>query len=400
MERRSAAAPAWAWDTYRLLQLAVLTLARLFINSCLRMIYPFAPALARGLGVPLETIYALVSLRNMTGLLGPLFTPLSERFGRRPVMAVGMVVFALSLLLVAQVSTVWALAAALIISGLIKVIYDPAMQSYLGDSVPYQQRGKALAVTEFSWAGAFLLGAPTVGWLIQRGGWQAPFFWLAVGGLIAAVLIWRVLPPAQHGERRLVKLSHTWQVLRQNRVIWAAVLFVVLEMAANEIFFIVYGDWMEDSFGLTLTGLGLATTVIGVAELSGEVIAGFSVDRFGKRPVVITSGLLAAVAYFLISYTAVSLPSALVTMVFLFIMFEITAVGTVPLLTQLVPSARAVVMAMILAAAAVGRSLGSLLGPWIWEQGGLRLNTLTAAVLTLIAVLVLARWLREGVESG
>lgn len=400
MERRSAAAPAWAWDTYRLLQLAVLTLARLFINSCLRMIYPFAPALARGLGVPLETIYALVSLRNMTGLLGPLFTPLSERFGRRPVMAVGMVVFALSLLLVAQVSTVWALAAALIISGLIKVIYDPAMQSYLGDSVPYQQRGKALAVTEFSWAGAFLLGAPTVGWLIQRGGWQAPFFWLAVGGLIAAVLIWRVLPPAQHGERRLVKLSHTWQVLRQNRVIWAAVLFVVLEMAANEIFFIVYGDWMEDSFGLTLTGLGLATTVIGVAELSGEVIAGFSVDRFGKRPVVVTSGLLAAVAYFLISYTAVSLPSALVTMVFLFIMFEITAVGTVPLLTQLVPSARAVVMAMILAAAAVGRSLGSLLGPWIWEQGGLRLNTLTAAVLTLIAVLVLARWLREGVESG
>lgn len=400
MERRSAAAPAWAWDTYRLLQLAVLTLARLFINSCLRMIYPFAPALARGLGVPLETIYALVSLRNMTGLLGPLFTPLSERFGRRPVMAVGMVVFALSLLLVAQVSTVWALAAALIISGLIKVIYDPAMQSYLGDSVPYQQRGKALAVTEFSWAGAFLLGAPTVGWLIQRGGWQAPFFWLAVGGLIAAVLIWRVLPPAQHGERRLVKLSHTWQVLRQNRVIWAAVLFVVLEMAANEIFFIVYGDWMEDSFGLTLTGLGLATTVIGVAELSGEVIAGFSVDRFGKRPVVITSGLLAAVAYFLISYSAVSLSSALVTMVFLFIMFEITAVGTVPLLTQLVPSARAVVMAMILAAAAVGRSLGSLLGPWIWEQGGLRLNTLTAAVLTLIAVLVLARWLQEGVESG
>lgn len=399
MEQRSAVASAWAWDTYRLLQLAVLTLARLFINTCLRMIYPFAPALARGLGVPLETIYALVSLRNLTGLLGPLFTPLSERFGRRPVMAVGMVVFALSLLLVAQVSTVWALAAALVISGLIKVIYDPAMQSYLGDAVPYHQRGKALAATEFSWAGAFLLGAPTVGWLIQRGGWQAPFFWLAVGGLIAAVLIWRILPPAQHGERRLVKLSHTWQVLRQNRVIWAAVLFVTLEMVANEIFFIIYGDWMEDSFGLTLTGLGLATTVIGVAELSGEVIAGFSVDRFGKRPVVIMSGLLAAVAYFLISYTAGSLTSALITMVFLFIMFEITAVGTVPLLTQLVPSARAVVMAMILAAAAVGRSLGSLLGPWIWEQGGLRLNTLTAAALTMLAVFVLARWLREGVES-
>lgn len=398
MEQRSAAAPVWAWDAYRTLQLTALMLARLCINTSLRMVYPFAPALARGLGVPLATIYTIVALRNFTGLFAPLFNPLYERYGRRAMMVASVLLFALVMLLVARLPTIWTLGIALVLSGLAKVVFDPAMQAYLGDAVPYHQRGKALAVTEFSWAGAFLVGTPTVGWLIQRGGWQAPFFWLAIAGLFAAILIWRVLPPTRHGERRAAGLAHTWRVLRQHPVIWAAVLFVVLAMGANEILFIVYGDWMEESFELTLTGLGLATTVIGLAELGGEALAGFTVDRFGKRPVVITSGLLAAFVYLLISFTAGSLTTALISMAVLFIMFELTIVGTIPLLTQLVPSARAVVMSMIVVAAAIGRSFGSLLGPLLWEQGGLRLNTLVAAVLTVIAIVVLACWLREGEE--
>jgi predicted MFS family arabinose efflux permease len=400
IEPRSTTPPAWAWDAARTLQLGVLTLARLCINTSLRMVYPFAPALARGLGVPLDAVYALVSFRNLTGLLAPFFIPFSERHGRRPMMVISVVVFALGLLFVARIPTVWALGLALVVSGLAKVVYDPAMQSYLGDAVPYRQRGKAIAVTEFAWAGSFLLGAPAIGWLIERDGWQAPFFWIAVAALISAVLIWRILPSARHGEQRITGLAHAGRTLRQHPVIWAAVAFVILEMTANEILFIVYGDWMEASFGLTLTGLGLATTAIGLAELSGETLAGFTVDRFGKRPVVITSGLLAALMYFLLPFSAGSLSLALGGMVALFLVFEITAVGTVPLLTELVPQARSVVMAMILAAAAVGRSLGSLLGPLIWETGGLRLNTLVAAVLTVIAVLILARWLREGEEVG
>jgi predicted MFS family arabinose efflux permease len=402
MEQRSAVASAWVWDAYRTLQLTALMLARLVINTSLRMVYPFAPALARGLGVPLVTIYVFVALRNFTGLLAPLFNPFYERFGRRTMMLMGMVVFALAMLLVARIPAVWALGIALVISGLSKVVFDPAMHSYLGDAVPYHQRGRAIAITEFSWSTSFLVGMPIVGWLIQREGWQAPFLWLAVGALFIAVLIWRILPPVQHGQRRIVGLSDTWRVLCQYPVIWAAVLFMGLESGASELFLIVYGDWMEESFGLTLTNLGLTATVIGLAELCGEALAGFAVDRFGKRPVVITAGLLGSLAYLLIPLASVTLATAIVTMAVTFLLFELTIVGSVPLLTQLVPSARTVVMSMILAAVSIGRAFGSLLGPLLWEQGGLGLNALTAAVLSIASIFVLARWLREGeeVDSG
>jgi len=389
----------WAWDARRAAQLGILTFARFCLNTMLRVVYPFAPAFARGLGVPVTTIYLLISLRNFTGLLSPVFAPLPERYGRRNVMAFSLAVFSAAALLVAGVPAVWSLGAALVIVGAVKVIYDPAMQSYLGDAVPYHQRGRALALTEFGWSGAFLVGAPLTGWLIARQGWPAPFLWLGVGGAMGAVLLWRALPAARRHAHGTITIGYTWQMLRRHPIIWAAALYMLLPLIAQEALFIVYGDWMESTFNLSLTGLGLATTLIGLAEMSGEATAGWSVDRFGKRPVVALSGVLTAVVFLLIPLSAGSLTTALAALVALFFMFEIAVVGAIPLLTELVPEARGVVMSMSFGAMAAGRTIGSIVGPAVWARAGMWGNSLIAATVMLLAVVVLVRWLREAKQG-
>jgi len=393
-------APDWAWDARRAAQLGILTFARFCLNTMLRVVYPFAPAFARGLGVPVTTIYLLISLRNFTGLLSPVFAPLPERYGRRNVMALSMAVFSAAALLVAGVPAVWSLGAALVIVGAVKVIYDPAMQSYLGDAVPYHQRGRALALTEFGWSGAFLIGAPLTGWLIARQGWPAPFLWLGIGGAMGAVLLWRALPAARRHAHGTITMGYTWQMLRRHPVIWAAALYMLLPLIAQEALFIVYGDWMESTFNLSLTGLGLATTLIGLAEMSGEATAGWSVDRFGKRPVVALSGVLTAVVFLLVPLSAGSLTTALAALVALFFMFEIAVVGAIPLLTELVPEARGVVMSMSFGAMAAGRTIGSIVGPAVWARAGMWGNSLIAATVMLLAVVVLVRWLREAKQGA
>ncbi len=398
-QETAPAQPPWAWDARRIAQLGVLTFARFLQNTLLRIVYPFAPAFARGLGVPVATIYLIISLRNLLGLFSPFFAPLPERYGRRVVMSVGLLIFGAVCMLVIGVPTLWTLGLAILAAGIIKVIYDPAMQSYLGDAVPYAQRGKALSVTEFGWSGAFLLGAPLTGWLIAEQGWPAPFLWLGVGGVLAAGLLWRVLPPARRGRRSTLSLADIGRTLRRHPVIWAAVLYMMLALVAQETLFIVYGDWMETTFGLSLTGLGLATTLIGVAELGGEATAGWAVDRFGKRPVVILCGLLNAAIFLLIPLSTGSLVTAMAVLVALFFTFEIAVVGAIPLLTELVPGARGVVMSMSLAAMAAGRTIGSLIGPALWDRAGMTGNTTVAATMMVLAALVLARWLREGVEE-
>ncbi|MCP4416067.1 MAG: MFS transporter, partial [Chloroflexi bacterium] len=181
----------------------------------------------------------------------------------------------------------WLLGAALIIISVAKVIYDPAMQAYVGEKVPYKQRGKAFATTELSWAGALLLGGPLLGVVIKQQGWSAVFFWLGLFGVITAVLLWQFLPKTNKQiVGRGANFPDYLRVIWQHPVIWVATLYNMLLMASNETIFLVYGDWMELSFGLSLLALGASAGVVGAAEIVGELFAGWSVDRFGKRPVI------------------------------------------------------------------------------------------------------------------
>ncbi|MGB3715456.1 MAG: MFS transporter [Candidatus Promineifilaceae bacterium] len=376
-------------------QLVVLTVSRLFLSAGLRMVYPFLPAFARGLGVPVSTIAPLVSIRGFTSLLSPVFSPLSERYGRRPILAWSLVLFALACLLVVIWPSYWPFGVTIAVIALAKVIYDPAMQAYLGDVVPYKQRGKALAVTELSWAGAFLLAVPLVGIAMEKQGWEMPFLWLALLGVGSAFMLWRFIPRADGRSGKVTNLRSTVQVIRRFPVIWAASLYVLLAMAANEVLLIVYGSWMESSFDLSLATLGLATAVIGAAEITGEIVVGPAVDWLGKRPVIIVTGVLTALTYFAMPFIGDSLAAALAALFVLFLFFEMTVVGGVPLMTELVPTARGVVMSVILATGGLGRAIGALIGFAIWSGGGFQAVGIVSGTVMSISIVILYFWVRE-----
>ncbi len=66
---------------------------------------------------------------------------------------------------------------------------------------------------------------------------------------------------------------------------------------------------------------------------------------------------------------------------------------TIPLLTELVPDARATLMAGNLTAAASGRALGALLGPRLFSMGILA-NGLTSAGLAFLGLIILFFFLK------
>src|SRR5690606_19115646 len=97
-------------------------------------------------------------------------------------------------------------------------------------------------------------------------GWV--FVTLAVLMTASAVLIWRYIPrtnPTLRTARLLGPLEALRQVREHPRVM-AALGFTFCTIAGQEIFFINYGLWMEASFDLVLTTLGIATITIGIAE--------------------------------------------------------------------------------------------------------------------------------------
>jgi MFS family permease len=171
------------------LQVGVATLARFTINVSRRFLYPFAPAISRGLGVPLPAVTSLIGLNQATGLLSPFFGPLSDRWGYRAMMLTGVALLVAGSWSVVIFPIYAVLAVGMFLSGLAKSLYDPALQAYIGERVTYERRGLVIGLIEMSWAGATLVGIPVIGVLINRWGWSAPFWMLGGLGLVSFGLL-------------------------------------------------------------------------------------------------------------------------------------------------------------------------------------------------------------------
>jgi predicted MFS family arabinose efflux permease len=379
------------------LQLVVFLVARTIVNTSHRMIYTFRPAIARGLGVDLEAVTFAITARSALGLASPLVGTFGDLWGRKTAMLVGLTLFIIGMLLVAFWPGYWSLFAALLLTVLCKMIFDPAMHAYVGDKVLYRQRGLAVAITEFGWSGAFLLGIPVAGWLIGNVGWNRPYLWLALTGMGAMLVLWRSIPPdiAQSSTRPSMRKG-LLDVLTSHAAI-AALGTAFLTNGSNEMITIIYSEWMENAFGLQVVALGIASGIIGISELAGEGLVAAIVDRLGKRRSVGVGLLLYAVSCLALPL-AHSVESALVALFMFYITFEFTIVSYIPLLTQLVPTARATMLACFVAAVSLGRTVGTVAGPLVFTLG-IGANAAVAAICNLISFALLVWFIREVSEK-
>jgi predicted MFS family arabinose efflux permease len=375
-------------------QLAAFSLTRTVLNTSFRMIYPFLPVFARGLGVDLSTIALAVTARSSVGLASPFLGSLADRHGRKWTMLVALGLFSASMALVTGWPIFSTFVAALILSTVAKVLFDPAMQAYLGDRVHYARRGLVIAVTEIGWSGAFLVGVPLAGWVIQAKGWAGPFPWLAALGVCAALLLSIVLPADKPAQAHTQAWRSGLQSIIHNRSALAGLTFGILVSLANEVVNIVFGVWLERAFGLQVVALGAASAVIGLSELGGEsLVAGLS-DRLGKRKAVAWGVGLNSLACMALPLLDRSLPTALTGLFLSYITFEFTLVSAIPLMTELAPAARGMLMGSNIGGQSAGRAVGALIGPALFGSG-LIANASVAAGFDLLALALLILFVRE-----
>ena len=375
-------------------QLLAFSLTRGLVNTAYRLVYPFLPFIARGVGVDSATLGQAIALRSSLGIAGPLLGSVADQRGRKTAMLLGMGIFIAGMALIAIWPTYPALFAALMCTGASKIIFDSAMQAYLGDRVPYERRGLAIALTEFGWSGAFLLGVPIVGWLIARAGWHSPFIWLSALGVGVTIWLWRAIPgDVSHLDTRPSFVQGLRLVLSHRPAVAGLCIGLLID-ASNEIVNIVYGVWMNDTFNLQVEALGATAIFIGVAELLGEGMVAGLADRLGKRRALAFGLVFYALACLILPVIGRSLEGALLGLFLFFLGFEFSLVCTIPLMTELVPGARATLMSANLTAFLLGKALGGFIGPGLFVMG-IAANGVISAGLILVALGVLLLFVHE-----
>jgi len=394
--RTSIASGQTALKRSLLTQLPIFIATRTTINTTIRLVYPFLPIFVRGMGVELGALSVALTLRSSSGLLGPFLASVADSRGRKAGILFGLALFTLGVGVMAVWPSYPAFVVMLMLSLLGNFVFIPSMQAYLGDRVSYRRRGMVLALTELGWSLSFIIGVPMMGVVIARGGWQAPYPILTGLGILAMIALGALLPRDPAPDTHRPGLRRNLRTVFTTPATLAGILIAIAISSSNELVNVIFGVWLEETFAVQLAALAAASTVIGLSELSGEALTSVLADRLGKRRAVAIGLSLNCLAVLGLLVLGRSLNGALLGLFFFYLTFEFTIVSSIPLMTEILPSARATFMSTYVASMSIGRGMGALLSPRLYRLGStsgvlpsLLVNALAAMTLNVVALLAL-----------
>jgi MFS family permease len=209
---------------------------------------------------------------------------LAARFGDKPVLLGGLLCNAIVMLALALASQPWLVAVLAIPQGAGAAAWFLGRQSYVTDSSPPHEWGRAIAVMAgINRVGAFL--GPLGGGIVAEWLGYSPAF--AAGAALSAVAALVALATARNVRPTLVddamKLSVIWRIVIDNRRMFAtagfAGLAIQLMRAARQLLVPLFGTLV----GLDEAAIGLAYSLSAVLDMSLSYPAGIAMDRWGRK---------------------------------------------------------------------------------------------------------------------
>ena len=173
----------------------VLVLAIAAAPLSLQIYLPAMPQAQAEFGATAAGIQLTFSLAIFSSALIPLvYGPVSDRYGRRRVLFIGFLVFALGSVLCALATSALELTIARIIQTVGASAGMVIVRAVVGDVYAREQAAKVMASLIVAMIVAPMI-APTLGGLIaQFMGWRAIFWIISVVALIMSILVWAYLP--------------------------------------------------------------------------------------------------------------------------------------------------------------------------------------------------------------
>jgi DHA1 family bicyclomycin/chloramphenicol resistance-like MFS transporter len=265
---------------------ALLALLTAFGPVATDMYLPSMPDIGRSLGASASAVQLTLSAYLVAFAAGQvIYGPISDRYGRKPVLLAALALFCFASLACAFASSIEMLITARALQALGGCGAIVLPRAIVRDLYAGERAGR-----ELSRMGAIMsfapVIAPLIGSVVQAGfGWHANFLIIVAVGLVATVIAWRSMPETlRHRSAAPISIAailQSYRTLAGNRSLLAHLGIVACSYAG--LFAWISGSpfVLQNLYGLSPVSFGIAFAAASIGSLTGGAIATSLVTRIG-----------------------------------------------------------------------------------------------------------------------
>jgi len=264
------------------------------------MIIPILPFYVKSFGAKGSAMgFLMASYSFMQFLFAPIWGSLSDKYGRKPLLLLGMVGNALAMIFGGLATELWMLIASRALAGMLSSATLPTAMAFIGDSTSEEDRGGGMGKMGAAMGVGMVLGPGIGGWLAE-GDLSYPFYLAAVLSILALLAIQAYLPESLPPEKRSQAQRTGDEPSRsrlgsQFRQMWDALsspigilLFLAFLLSFGMTNFeSIFGIYALERFSYSPKEIGSILTVIGIvsAIMQGALVGPFT-KKWGETSII------------------------------------------------------------------------------------------------------------------
>jgi MFS transporter, DHA1 family, multidrug resistance protein len=270
---------------------------------------PALPAIADGLGATMaQTQLTLTALLLAFGTSQLVWGPLSDRFGRKPILIIGMLAYATASMGSVFAATIDTLIVWRAVQGVAMGAAVMCARAMTRDLYAPTEGAKVMSKGLTGLGVIACLSAPLGGLLSDQFGWRMALVSLSVFGAatLAVVVVWFEEPLKRRNPLALqpATLVRTWASIVRNPTFWAYALLATCSYGGLFTFLATSSFVFIKVLGLSKTQYGLVMSSMSFSYIVGTFMCRSLLLRFGVQRTVRLGGWLTLVAGILLAALA------------------------------------------------------------------------------------------------
>ena len=254
---------------------------------------PSLPGMAAEFGVDYGTMgLSLAAYAGVSACLQLVLGPLSDRFGRRPVILWALAIFIAATIGCAVAPDAWTFLACRMVQAVIAPTYGVSL-AVIRDTTSREQAAGRFGYLAMAWALAPMLGPTVGGFLDEVLGWRASFYVLALFGAAVLALCWTDLSETNRTpSNTMAEQYRAYPELLGSKRFWAYCICMAFSVGAFYAF-LAGAPLAASAFDLSPAALGLYIGSITGGFMVGSFLAGRVASRLPMTTILIAGRVLA-----------------------------------------------------------------------------------------------------------